>query len=154
MVNPPDSMQNNYNFLVSVEEEILKALVAGAKLCDVYENVLSFVKKEKPEFVDKLTKTFGFAMGIEFRESSLTIGPKTTAVVKKGSVFNVNVGLSGLSNKESSDKEGKTYALFIGDTVIVNDVSRETSSICVVFCRSNGSCNVALFCNRVNQLLF
>lgn len=121
MVNPPESMQNNYNFLVSVEEEILKALVAGAKLCDVYENVLAFVKKEKPEYVDKLTKTFGFAMGIEFRESSLTIGPKTTAVVKKGSVFNVNVGLSGLTNKEASDKEGKNYSLFIGDTVIVND---------------------------------
>ncbi|XP_026285652.1 FACT complex subunit spt16 isoform X1 [Frankliniella occidentalis] len=121
MVNPPDAMQANYNFLVSVEEEILKALVAGSKLSDVYESVLSFVKKEKPEFVDKLTKTFGFAMGIEFRESSLTIGPKTAAVVKKGTVFNVNVGLSGLTNKEASDKESKTYALFIGDTVVVND---------------------------------
>lgn len=123
MVNPPETMQKNYNFLTSVEDEILKALVAGAKLSDVYDTVLSFVKKERPEFVDKLTKTLGFAMGIEFRESSLTIGPKTFALVKKGTVFNVNVGLSGLSNKEASDKDGKTYALFIGDTVVVNDVS-------------------------------
>lgn len=121
MVNPPDSMQKNYDFLVLVEEEIIKALVAGAKLSDVYESVLSFVKKERPELVDKLTKSFGFAMGIEFRESSMTIAPKTSLVAKKGSVFNVNVGFSGLTNKEASDKEGKTYALFIGDTVVVND---------------------------------
>lgn len=121
MVNPPDSMQNNYNFLLTVEEEILKVLVAGSKLCDVYESVVSFVKKEKPELVDKLTKSFGFAMGIEFRESSLVIGPKTTAVARKGAVFNVNVGFAGLTNKEASDKEGKNYALFIGDTVVVSD---------------------------------
>lgn len=132
MVNPPDVMQNNYNFLLNVEEEILKALVAGTKLCDVYESVVSFVKKEKPDLVDKLTKSFGFAMGIEFRESSLVIGPKTTAPAKKGTVFNVNVGLSGLTNKEASDKEGKSYALFIGDTVVVNDVGI-TSKFCFFF---------------------
>lgn len=61
-------------------------------------------------------------MGIEFRESSLLIGPKTHAVIRKGMVFNVNVGLSSLANSEATEKEGKTYALFIGDTVMVNEV--------------------------------
>lgn len=60
-------------------------------------------------------------MGIEFRESSLIIGPKCNATVKKGMIFNVYVGLSNLVNKDASDKEGKVYALFIGDTVLVND---------------------------------
>lgn len=63
------------------------------------------------------------AMGIEFRESSLLIGPKCNAVAKKGMVFNVYVGLANLTNKEASDKEGKVYALFIGDTVLVNEDS-------------------------------
>jgi len=62
-------------------------------------------------------------MGIEFRESSLMIAPKTTAYVKKGQVYNLCVGLSGLKNKEGSDKESKVYALYVGDTVLVNDVS-------------------------------
>lgn len=61
-------------------------------------------------------------MGIEFRENSLTITPKNTAIIKKGQVFNLCVGLSGLTNKEGSDKESKLYALFVGDTVLVNEV--------------------------------
>ncbi|RZF37506.1 hypothetical protein LSTR_LSTR017215 [Laodelphax striatellus] len=61
-------------------------------------------------------------MGIEFREGSLLIGPKTQFVVRKGQVYNLNVGLSGLVNKAAEDKEGKNYALFVGDTVVVNEV--------------------------------
>lgn len=61
-------------------------------------------------------------MGIEFRESSLMIGPKTTATTRKGQVFNLNVGLSNLVNKDAKEKEGKIYALFVGDTVCINEV--------------------------------
>ncbi|XP_030751148.1 FACT complex subunit spt16 [Sitophilus oryzae] len=121
MVNPTDEIQANYNFLLQLEEELLKKLQAGVKLSQVYETGLEYVKKEKPNLVDSLTKNFGFAMGIEFKESSLMIGPKTMSKIKKGMVFNLNVGFSNLTNKEASDKEGKTYALFIGDTVMVNE---------------------------------
>lgn len=114
--------QDNYNFLLQLEEEILKKLVAGTKLSDVYETGVKFVKDEKPDMLDHLTKNFGFAMGIEFRESSLLLGPKTHALAKKGMVFNINVGLGNLSNPDATEKEGKTYALFIGDTVMVNEV--------------------------------
>lgn len=62
-------------------------------------------------------------MGIEFRESSLMIAPKTSTSVKKGQVYNICVGLSGLKNKDGVDKESKIYALYVGDTVLVNDVS-------------------------------
>lgn len=97
-------------------------MTAGTKLSEVYESTVQFVKNERPKLVDNLTKNFGFAMGIEFRESSLLIGPKTSAVAKKGMVFNVNVGLSNLTNPEASDEKSKTYALFIGDTVVVHEV--------------------------------
>jgi nucleosome binding factor SPN SPT16 subunit len=42
-------------------------------------------------------------------------------------IFNVNVGLANLENKNSSDKEGKILALYIGDTVLVNDVENPAS---------------------------
>nr|XP_022905193.1 FACT complex subunit spt16-like [Onthophagus taurus] len=121
LVNPSDEVQNNYNFLLNLEEEVLKKLTNGTKLCDVYESGLAYVKKEKPNLVENLTKNFGFAMGIEFKENSLTIGPKATAIARKGMVFNINMGFSNLQNKDAQDKEGKIYALFIGDTVMVND---------------------------------
>lgn len=119
LVNPTEIVQENYNFLLNLQEEVLRQLQPGKRLCEVYEASLAFARKEKPALVDSLTKTFGSAMGIEFRESSLLIGAKCTAVVQKGMVFNVYVGLSGLANKEATDKEGKVYALFIGDTVLV-----------------------------------
>lgn len=121
LVNPTDQIQNNYNFLVNLEEEVMKKLQAGVKLSDVFETGCEYIKKEKPDLVSHVTKNFGFAMGIEFKESSLMIGPKTTAAAKKGMVFNLNIGFSNLENKEASDKEGKIYALFIGDTVMVNE---------------------------------
>lgn len=122
LVNPTDAIKENYELLVELEEELIKNLKAGTKICDVYESGVSFVKSKKSDLLDGMTKNFGFAMGIEFRESSLLIAPKTTAVLKKGMVFNLNVGFSGLTNKDATDKEGKTYALFIGDTVCVNEV--------------------------------
>jgi nucleosome binding factor SPN SPT16 subunit len=120
LVNPTDAIQENYNFLVALEEELLKVLTDGTALNAVYQAGIKYAEKEKPDLVANLTKNFGFATGIEFRESSLVIGPKTTALARKDMVFNVNVGLAGLTNKEASDKEGKVYALFIGDTVQVN----------------------------------
>lgn len=121
LVNPSETVQDNYNFLLALEEELLKLMTAGTKISSVYEAGLEYVKREKPAVLDHLTKNFGFATGIEFRESSLLIGPKTTTVLRKGMVFNVNVGLSGLENKDAQEKEGKVYALFIGDTVLIHD---------------------------------
>lgn len=121
LVNPTDEVSSNYNFSLDLQEELLKKLTPGTLLSNVYESCLSYAKKEKPGLVENLVKTFGFAIGIEFRESSIVIGPKCNAVIKKGMVFNAYVGLSGLKNKDASDKEGKVYALFIGDTVVVNE---------------------------------
>lgn len=63
-----------------------------------------------------------FVTGIEFREGSLVISPKNNTPIKKGMVFNVAVGFSDLSNKESEDDKFKKYSLFIGDTVVVQEV--------------------------------
>lgn len=71
-------------------------------------------------------------MGIEFRESSLMIGPKTTATTRKGQVYNLNVGLSNLVNKDAKEKESKVYALFVGDTVCVNEVRNNLASVVAV----------------------
>ena len=87
LVNPSEKIQSIYNLLISVEERILTDLKDGAKLSNVYKSAVSLVKQENSELVEKLTKNFGFAMGIEFREASLSIAPNCDAVAKKGELF-------------------------------------------------------------------
>jgi len=123
LVNPSEKIQSIYDLLVKVEEHILSELQDGVKLSTVYKSAVNFVKKESPDLVDNLTKNFGFGMGIEFREGSLTIASNCEAIVKKGMIFNVNIGFTGLVNKDSSDSKGKDVALFVGDTVQVIDSS-------------------------------
>ncbi|XP_072271276.1 FACT complex subunit SPT16 [Pyxicephalus adspersus] len=121
IVDPTQEMQDNYNFLLQLQEELCKELKHGAKICEVYQAVMDQVKKQKPELMSKITKNLGFAMGIEFREGSLVINSKNQYKLKKGMVFSIHLGLSDLVNKEGKKQEEKTYALFIGDTVLVNE---------------------------------
>jgi len=116
LVNPDDSLQKTYEFLVEVEEAILAKLQHGVKLSEVYEVGVALVKEKRPDLESQLVKSFGFASGIEFREGSLLIAPKTKAPAKKGMVFNVSVGFS-----EVDKKDKKSIALFLGDTVQVNE---------------------------------
>lgn len=120
MVNPPDKMQKEYELLLDLFDVLVNKLKDGVKLCDVYEEVVTHLKQKKSDLVDKLTKAVGFGTGIEFRESALLVGPKNTTVAKKGQVFNVNLGFSDLINPDASGSS-KKYALFIGDTVVVNE---------------------------------
>jgi nucleosome binding factor SPN SPT16 subunit len=50
----------------------------------VYEHAVSTVKKQRPELLDKMTKSVGFAMGIEFREGSLLLSVKNNLRIRKG----------------------------------------------------------------------
>ncbi|RWS25593.1 FACT complex subunit spt16-like protein [Leptotrombidium deliense] len=121
LVNPTDKQQKMYELLVDLEEAVLAKLVDGTKLSEVYNHAVVFLKQRNPNLIDKLTKNLGFLTGIEFREPSMLIAPKVNAVARKGMIFNIAVGFSGLVNEEASDKEGKIYALFVGDTVVVNE---------------------------------
>uniref|UniRef100_UPI00358DD996 FACT complex subunit SPT16-like n=1 Tax=Myxine glutinosa TaxID=7769 RepID=UPI00358DD996 len=121
MVDPSQAMQDNYGMLLQLQDELVKELKHGAKLCDVYQAVLNQLNKTKPELSDKITKNLGFAMGIEFREGSLVINAKNQCKAKKGMVFSINIGLSDLENADGKTPQSKKYALFLGDTVLVNE---------------------------------
>ncbi|XP_053789266.1 FACT complex subunit SPT16 [Vidua chalybeata] len=121
MVDPSQEMQEHYGFLLGLQEVLLRELRHGARLCDVYAAVMDVVKKQRPELLGKVTKNLGFAMGIEFREGSLVINSKNQQRLKKGMVFSVNVGLSELPNRGAARPEERAYALFLGDTVMVDE---------------------------------
>jgi len=72
-------------------------------------------------------------MGIEFREGSLLISSKSDVTAQKGMIFNISVGFSDLDNPEAKTSEGKKYALYLGDTVLVNEVNDIVSSANVTY---------------------
>lgn len=120
-VEPSQEMQDKYSFLLSLYDKVLDTLRDGTPLSDVYATAYEVVASKHPEIKDSFTKTLGFATGLEFREPSLQISPKCTLPAKQGMVFCVNLGFSNLSNPDAEDETGKNYALFIGDTVLVNE---------------------------------
>lgn len=120
MIDPTDEQKKNYEFLLEVLEHIINNLSEGTVLSDLYNSCTSFVKSKRPDLADKLTKNFGFATGIEFREGTLVIGPKTNVKAKKNMSFVISAGFSDLVNKSASDPRAKNYSLFVSDTVIVN----------------------------------
>lgn len=121
MIDPTDDQRKNYEFLLYIEDEIINRLYDGVVLSDLYNQIVDLVKEKRPDLVDKLTKNFGFVTGIEFREGSLVIGPKTNVKAKKNMTFIISVGLSDLSNPGGPDSKSKNVALFLSDTVIVNE---------------------------------
>lgn len=114
-------MHENYKFIQNLESLLLNRLVPGAKQCDVYAAGLEYARKVKPNLVDHLEETFGFAIGIDFHDSSLVIDPQCTAIVREDRVFNVCVGLTNLTNTDASEAMDNNYALYHGDTVVVNE---------------------------------
>ena len=120
MVEPTEKMQENYKYLLVLEEEIINLMQDGIKLNELYDKIKQKCMNERPDLADKLTPNLGFVIGIEFREANYLISNKCQSVAKAGMVFQVSVGFSDLINTAAKDAEAKKYALFIGDTVLVN----------------------------------
>jgi len=119
LMDPTEKQRRYYDFLVSLEEHVIENLTDGTALSQVYSKGVEFVNENEPALLDKMTKNFGFGTGIEFRESSFLIQAKSDVKAKAGMIFNIAIGFSDLKNPEASDAEGKVYALFIADTVVV-----------------------------------
>lgn len=120
MVEPTEKMQENYKFLLILEDEIIDQLRDGVKLNELYDKIKQQCQSERADLVDKLTPNLGFVIGIEFREANYLISQKCTSVAKTGMVFQVSIGFSDLINPQAKEDESKKYSLFIGDTVLVN----------------------------------
>ncbi|XP_055357882.1 FACT complex subunit SPT16-like [Paramacrobiotus metropolitanus] len=126
MVAPTKYHVEAYNVAYDLEEYIIKKMEPGVKLCDIYEAGVKWLEKKKPDMVDHMTKSFGFATGLEFREGTLVINSKTTAFARKGMTFCIVLGFSELKNPEGKAEEEKTFGIWLGDTVVISDTGAAT----------------------------
>ncbi|GAB4855678.1 FACT complex subunit spt16 [Ancistrocladus abbreviatus] len=116
-----DPMQSKaYEVLLKAHEAAIGALKAGHKVSAVYLAALSVVEKCAPELVGNLTKSAGTGIGLEFRESGLSLNSKNDRVLKPGMVFNISLGFQNLRT-ETKKSLSQNFSLLLADTVIVGE---------------------------------
>ncbi|KAL6964608.1 FACT complex subunit spt16, partial [Sarracenia purpurea var. burkii] len=117
-----------YNVLLKAHEAAIGALKPGNKVSAVYQAALSVVEKDAPDLVPNLTKSAGTGIGLEFRESGLSLNAKNDRILKPGMVFNVSLGFQNLQTQTKNPKS-KNFALLLADTVIVTEKGHDVATM-------------------------
>ena len=128
LVDPPKKVSETYEVLLEMQEACLKAMVPGNPLKAVHKAAVQFLKDKGHEaLVTKLPKNLGFAMGLDFRDSSLILSAKNPVTFRKGMVFCLSVSFHNVELSEG-DREA---------TPSNSAVSILISSACVLVLTSN-----------------
>lgn len=121
MVDPTPAMEQNYEFLLELQDHIAKNLLKNGKMAkEVYAQTVDYIKSKKPELVGNFTKNAGWLTGLEFRDSTLVLNEKNERQIRTGQVFSLTIGFSKLNNPNGSSST-KSYALLLSDTFKVTD---------------------------------
>ena len=111
-----DTQKQNYEVLLALQKHLMERLLKpGEKLSGIYAACVAFLKDKSPALAGHITKSIGFSMGIEFRESQYLINEKSQRTVLKDMIFYLHLGLDKLT------EGGGTYALTLGDMVRVGN---------------------------------
>ncbi|WOL19289.1 FACT complex subunit SPT16-like [Canna indica] len=113
-----------YEVLLKAHDAAIGALKPGNTVGAAYQAALALVQKEAAELLPNLTKSAGTGMGLEFRESGLSLNSKNDRPVKPGMVFNVSLGFQNLQAQTNNPKTEK-FSLLLADTVIVSEKPQE-----------------------------
>ncbi|MCJ1467781.1 FACT complex subunit spt16 [Pseudocyphellaria aurata] len=117
LVDPNESQESNYKLLLSIHEAVLKDARDGVAVKDLYHKAIGIIKSKKPDMEKHFLKTVGGGIGIETRDTTLTINAKNVRVLKDGMTLCISTGFSDIENPSPQDKKSKTYSLFIADTI-------------------------------------
>jgi nucleosome binding factor SPN SPT16 subunit len=101
LVDPPKKVSSTYEVLLEMQEACLKAMQPGNQLKSVYKAAVEYLRENDHEdLVSKLPKNLGFAQGIDFRDSTLTLSAKNNVPFRAGMVFCLAVGFQDLELME------------------------------------------------------
>ena len=131
LVDPNESQESNYKLLLSIHEAVLKDARDGVAVKDLYRKAIGIIKSKKPDMEKHFLKAVGGGIGIETRDTTLTINAKNARTLKDGMTLCISTGFTDIENPSPQDKKSKTYSLFIADTVRIRrdqDPANFTSS--------------------------
>lgn len=126
LINPSLFQECAYNALAEVELEVIRSLVPGATLGDVYDRALAMLNQKEPSLIPYFSKECGAGIGLEFRESALRIRSGNPAQVQAGMCFHVRLGVENVPNTRKKEEEANTndlttFSILLSDTIIVNE---------------------------------
>ena len=122
VIDPPRVVSDAYSALLAAHAAACAALREGVRCSDVHAAAVAALTAAPggAGLVPHLTKTLGTATGLEFRENTLSLGPKCDAIIPAGTAFNVTTGLADMVNSAVAEgSRGRQFALLLADTVIV-----------------------------------
>jgi nucleosome binding factor SPN SPT16 subunit len=120
MIDADKTQEKAYKNLLKAHEAAIAALRPGNAMSAPYKAAFAVVESGAPEFLPYFTKNAGTGIGIEFRESGLTLNGKNDKVIKAGMVFNVSLGFHNLTT-DSKNPKSKTFSLLLADTAFVTE---------------------------------
>ncbi|CAI9765250.1 unnamed protein product [Fraxinus pennsylvanica] len=127
LIDANTAQSRAYEVLLKAHEAAILALIPGNRVGAVYQAALAVVERDAPELVPNLTKSAGTGIGLEFRESGLSLNAKNDRVLKPGMIFNVSIGFQNLQTGTSNPKS-QIFSLLLADTVIVTDNGRDVAT--------------------------
>ncbi|KAE8266753.1 hypothetical protein A4X09_0g5594 [Tilletia walkeri] len=115
LIDSHKTQSRNLGILLELQTEIAtKLLRPGQAGKDVYEAAVKFLESKDKTLATKLTKTLGYATGIEFRDNAYLISAKGARPIQPNMVYCISIGFADL---EDPKKKGQKYALSLTDTV-------------------------------------
>ncbi|KAM0787049.1 hypothetical protein ACM66B_006314 [Microbotryomycetes sp. NB124-2] len=114
MIDPHSTQDKNYLYLLELQKFVVGELKEGVTCRDVYVKAIEKIQSEREDLMPHFVKTCGFAMGLEFRDSAYTLGPKCTRKIKNDMIFSVSLGFQNIPDPK---KQGQVYAISLIDTV-------------------------------------
>ncbi|KAK8968380.1 FACT complex subunit SPT16 [Platanthera guangdongensis] len=123
LIDANSNQSKAYEVLLKAQNAAISALKPGNMLSSVYRAAVSVVDSEAPELLPHLSKTAGTGIGLEFRESGLTLNTRNARTVSPGMVFNVSLGFQNLQSQTKNPKT-EIFSLLLADTVIMASEKR------------------------------
>ncbi|KAL9931226.1 hypothetical protein V8E36_009903 [Tilletia maclaganii] len=115
LIDSHKTQARNLGILLELQNEITQKLLRpGRTGRDVYEGAVKFLESKDRSLVPKLTKTLGYATGIEFRDPAFLLSGKGGRTIQADMVYCVSIGFADLDDPK---KSGKKYAISFIDTV-------------------------------------
>ncbi|KAJ2793669.1 FACT complex subunit spt16, partial [Coemansia furcata] len=121
MIDPNPDQDKNYSFLLELHKQMLGWMKAGESMGALYAKAENYVKEQRPDLADNFVADCGSVTGIEMRDGVHTIAQGNAELLQANMVVTLRVGLQGLTNGKATDKQSKTYAYQLIDTVLVKD---------------------------------